>query len=83
MKSFEPHIPIICFTICFVASCWAAVTVSNNASNFSSMTTVMGLIITGGAGFVSGKALSQPQTKIDKTDSVQVTNENGNTNKLG
>lgn len=67
--------PIICFTLCFMAACWAAISVQTIPGDFSAMTTVMSMIITGAAGFVTGKAVGTQSTKVDKTDTVQVTNE--------
>lgn len=72
----KDHTPVLCLTAMFICLMIAMYFTRENATLSSGMINVAMGIVGGAAGMAVQKTGStMPQTKIDKTDSVQVTNE--------
>lgn len=70
----KDHTPVLCLTAMFICLMIAMYFTRENGTLSSGMINVAMGIVGGAAGMAVQKS-SSSQTKVDKTDSVQVTNE--------
>lgn len=73
--TMKDHTPVLCLTAMFICLMIAMYFTRENATLSSGMINVAMGIVGGAAGMAVQKSITSPGTQIDKTDSVQVTNE--------